>query len=239
MIYWSFVDFSLSFNLEEMDEPSRLLGDREKQEYSRLRVPKRKLEWLGIRLAVKELILNCQPALERIEFDRVEVIKEAGGVPFVEVNHQRLTGCISVSHSHGFGLCAFSPEFNSLGADLEYIENRPLEFIDDYFTSDEIGQLEGLRPANRDLAVTLIWSAKEAVFKALAKGLALDTRSVEIGLNPHGLTPNNSWQRLGLNSKLIENPSLQVFWQREGNFVQTISLPADQPAGFIRLSSMD
>lgn len=81
----------------------------------------------------------------------------------------------------------------SLGVDMERIETRGWEFVDDFFTADEIAQVRQAAPPERDTVVTAIWSAKEAVLKALRLGLTVDTRRLSVTLETDAL--DGGWIR--------------------------------------------
>ena len=170
-------------------------------------------------------------------FSQVEVVKEDTGVPHVEVNGERLAGHLSLSHSQGWFFCAYSPRKDPFGVDIEYIESRPAEFIADYFTEEEIQRINAAPLTTQAMIATLNWSAKEAVLKALSKGLSLDTRKVEVSIPRDTQPGEDSWQALGLRVKLNEIPSRNLFWRREGNFVLTICITSDLTQELIRIHS--
>ena len=69
----------------------------------------------------------------------------------------------------------------SLGCDLELIEPREGNFLDSFFTVEEMMAVRALRErdvAQGDILATAIWSGKEAVLKALREGLRIDTRRI-------------------------------------------------------------
>ncbi len=69
----------------------------------------------------------------------------------------------------------------SLGCDLELIEPREGNFLDSFFTVEEMAAVRALRErevAQEDILTTAIWSGKEAVLKALREGLRIDTRRI-------------------------------------------------------------
>ena len=74
----------------------------------------------------------------------------------------------------------------ALGCDLEEIEPRSAGFVADYFTQREAAAVAAVPATARDIAVNLLWSAKEAVLKARRTGLRSDTRSVELEVDLAG-----------------------------------------------------
>ena len=56
--------------------------------------------------------------------------------------------------------------------------------MNDFFTAGEAARVWACPEPTRDTLVAVLWSAKEAVLKALREGLRMDTRRVEIGVVP-------------------------------------------------------
>ena len=113
----------------------------------------------------------------------------------------RLPVSLSISHSNGYAFCAVcdlatvatrmeqpadTPQtpLPQVGADIELVEPRARQFVEDFFTRDEIRSMRNAPPDLYDLLVTAVWSAKEAVLKALHLGLRVDTRCVDCQISP-------------------------------------------------------
>ena len=113
-----------------------------------------------------------------------------------------LDGSLSISHSHGRAFCAFAPgceartgrsfsgrsfsgrsfsgrSFSAgIGADIEKIEPRSAEYVQNYLHPQEtfwLQQTAGLQSGV--MLKTLLWSIKEAALKSIRRGLALDPRA--------------------------------------------------------------
>ena len=217
-IYLTFADFpplESDFSAEYLSD---FLGEQERIEWDRLKVPKRKREWLSARVIEKKLIHTSIPELEQVPFSKIQILKEPGGAPFVSVENGKRTRIeISFSHSHEHVFAACSPDNIRFGTDLEWIEPRSKEFVEDFFTENEIRRVVSSDPDQADLIATVIWSAKEAVLKALRTGLRLDTRKIEIGFTTEP-SDREGWLRLE-----IKSPS-RLLWRREGDFVETFCI---------------
>ncbi len=88
---------------------------------------------------------------------------------------------ISLSHSGGLAVCALaSRETRWLGCDLERVEPRTDDLIEQFFTESEQRRVRAAGEGDRPLVACLIWSAKESALKAVRLGLREDTRSVEV-----------------------------------------------------------
>jgi 4'-phosphopantetheinyl transferase len=108
----------------------------------------------------------------------VELRPAASGAPKAFVEGQPAPLALSLSHSRDVGLCAIASAGTDVGCDVEAIEPRSIAFLTDYFTDGEQALVARTPAARRDAVLTLLWSAKESVLKALECGLRSDTRSV-------------------------------------------------------------
>jgi 4'-phosphopantetheinyl transferase len=138
-----------------------------------------------------------------------------------------MNGCLSISHSSGAAFCAWTPlTTQHIGADIELIAPHPQYFIEDYFTPFEIAQCaQAPEPLRADL-VTAIWSAKEAVLKALRQGLKWDTRQVEINLSAINLeqTQFGIWYPAEVAQPKSKEKTWQLWIQRLPSLYTHVSL---------------
>lgn len=76
----------------------------------------------------------------------------------------------SISHSHGQALALVAPEnlYRSLGVDIEFVvePDKAHDLFDMIATSAEESRLQPLTQGDRALTFTLLFCAKEAIFKA-------------------------------------------------------------------------
>jgi 4'-phosphopantetheinyl transferase len=110
----------------------------------------------------------------------VEVRAATDGAPEAVLDGEPAPVGISISHRAGLAACLVFGPAVAAGCDLELVEPRTAALASDYFTLAEQAWLTRADPAGRDLAVALVWSAKESALKALRQGLRLDTRDVEV-----------------------------------------------------------
>ncbi len=95
----------------------------------------------------------------------------------------RLPVSLSISHAGGRALCAAAPDGlprspGAIGIDLGELEPRSDELARTFFTEEEQRLVRDVPAAARDLTANLVWCAKEAVLKALALGLTVDTQEL-------------------------------------------------------------
>lgn len=85
------------------------------------------------------------------------------------------------SHSASLAVVALARGIDP-GVDAELVRARPraMEIARRYFAGDEAMALDALAPAEREVAFLRLWTAKEAVLKALGRGLAFGLHRLEI-----------------------------------------------------------
>ncbi len=89
------------------------------------------------------------------------------------------------SHSHSLALCAVACE-HELGIDLEYVrEELDIEGIAQHVCSPgEIDKLRKLPVSDRAKAFFNCWTRKEALLKAIGKGLSVPMDRFEVSFAP-------------------------------------------------------
>jgi 4'-phosphopantetheinyl transferase len=115
-----------------------------------------------------------------IEADRVTLIDGEHGRPALAHGHDQSLG-FNWSHSGDHALIAVGRRV-APGIDLECVRARPraMDIARRYFSTAEAEALAALPATARDAAFLEMWTAKEAVLKALGRGLAfgLDRLSI-------------------------------------------------------------
>ncbi len=217
----------------ELPEHDEWLGAAEREHLATLRFPKRRNDWRLGRWTAKQAVQRalgapaadgaaaCTPpgadddAETADGMDRIQIVAADDGAPEAVLSPAagRFAIALSISHSAGRGFAAASTSPMALGCDVEHIEPRTEAFIADFFAAEELPRLDDLsRTLHRDLAATLIWSAKESALKALRTGLRADTRSVVVEVDvPRG--------ELSVTSADAE---MRGWWWVDGGFVHTL-----------------
>ena len=199
----------------------KYLCPEEMAQWWSFKVSKRQDEWLTSR-SVTKLMIRAVPGFHHFELHNIKIMKKHSGHPYImDLRSGQYLGSYSLSHSHGAVFCGFSIEPHlRFGFDLEKIEPRPLEFIQDYFTCAEIEMIRK-NPDMQDEVATLVWSAKEAVLKAMQRGLSVDTRTVEIHPDLNGIS-QNGWHTCRVRAADEPEENFTVLWQSEAGFIRTI-----------------
>jgi 4'-phosphopantetheinyl transferase len=108
------------------------------------------------------------------------ILRGEHGKPFVaEAGFPRF----NLSHSGCCVVFAFSKD-HELGVDVEMISRRhsTMDLARRFYATDEVAALDSLAESEREVAFLRLWTCKEAVLKALGRGLSfgLDRLSFEI-----------------------------------------------------------
>lgn len=205
------------------DSPDDRLSVEEWNRFREMRFPKRRSEWLLGRLTAKELIVKCVPGMETVPFDQITIANDPAGAPYVCTADKILPVQLSISHREGCAVAAVNLDAGiSLGIDLEWVEDHPLSFYEDFFTADEVRALGEYAAQQLAWAGSLMWSAKEAVLKALGQGLSVDTRTVEVFRI--GEKPADGWGDVELRVANINKERWFGFWRNQGQHVLTLAV---------------
>jgi len=196
---WPATGARLKFLRTDAPEPGEALSPAETLRLAAFRLDKRRREWLGGRLAAKNLLSEAAGGAPLASF---EVGMDKYGRPACRGT------LLSISHSGGWALAALKPDSAFLGADLEKIEDRHPAWYSDYFHPSEL-------PAPDASAATRLWAIKEALMKALGLGLMahpLDIREGEKGIELRGKA-RDRWLEMGSPAFSVETrPFPEGFW---------------------------
>ncbi|MBG0786641.1 MAG: 4'-phosphopantetheinyl transferase superfamily protein [Anaerolineaceae bacterium] len=202
-VYWSIADVT------DIERSTSFLSEAEQSIYDKFRFDLRRDSFLAGRWVAKGLIrkalsLSCS-------YCDISILNETSGKPYAVVEGERLDSELSISHSGDWAAAALSVDGLQIGVDVEVVSPRPNSFAADYFTSAECALLND-QSENYDRNVTVIWSAKEAMLKALGLGLRLDTRRVQVTAIGSGHENNpDGWLPLEIES---ENNAWVAYWQQ-------------------------
>ena len=211
----------------EQDVPAAddWLGPNEATRLSGLRVPKRRTDWRLGRWTAKQALATClELAGDAAALRRLEIIAAPSGAPEAYLDGRPVGIQISLSHRAGAGICSVAASAETLGCDLELIEDRSYAFTADYFTAGEQMLVSRASAADRPRLIALLWSVKESALKALRTGLRIDTRSVVV--NGAQAVPfcgnNNSGSWYPIEVRYNGGQSFQGWWRQKGSFVLSV-----------------
>ncbi len=230
--------FFLEKDLAAVPANDSWLTEAERSHLGRLVIAKRRSDWRLGRWTAKCAVREYCRWENRLH--EIQIATLPSGAPRVSLPGQATNPEISISHCDGVSFCVVGPAGNSLGCDIERLEDREEHFIATFFTPEEmfiLGNL-GLAEADRRVIANLFWSAKESYLKATAEGLRRDTREVNVQLSPaNPISPPfrraNNWESFTVTA---DNRRTRGFWRVAGKFVQTVigTVRAPAPVGMFR-----
>ncbi len=195
------------------------LSKEEREVVSAFRFPKRRTDWRLGRWTAKQTICLLKNWGDSA-LASLEIRSDSNGAPEVFFEGKPADVSISISHSGDRSFCLAGPRTLAAGCDLEWIEPREKNFAPDYFTDEELAFVLQAQD-KREMAETLIWSAKESALKVIRKGLTLDTRSV--GIRPDFAEPSEVWQRW--TGKSLDPPRIyHGLWRAADSFIYTLAV---------------
>lgn len=144
-----------------------LLSPAESEIFRRFRYAKRRLEWLGGRLAAKHCLhqLVNRHTSGQFRASRFSILPDANGRPRLE---QPPPGfpllSISISHSRGYA-AALACQEDACGIDIQQTTPQLASVQERFATAEELSLIDPMvAPLTR---LGLLWTAKEAVKKCL------------------------------------------------------------------------
>jgi 4'-phosphopantetheinyl transferase len=195
---------------------ARWLPDAELRRAAAFEVAKRRADWLLGRLAAKRVVRRVLADGGRsVPMQEIEIASRASGAPYARsAGGEELPVSLSISHAAGHALAA-AADAGALGVDVEPLEPRSREFVADFLAPEEAAAARGPFDA------TVVWSAKEAVLKALGVGLSADSRDVVCT----GGRLSEAWEPfvVELRGGLASRPRVAGRWRRAGGLVLTFA----------------
>ena len=155
-------------DLANLPPTDGVLSPQEQAYFNTLKFPKRRTEWLGGRLALKQVVGRI---LSVNDLTQVEVLPQESGKPKLLVGGSPVKLAYSITHSNGLAVAAASTDEKLIGIDLEKIEHRITAWKNDFFHPAEL-------TADDDEFLTALWTQKEALVKLLGTGLSLRSNEV-------------------------------------------------------------
>ena len=158
-------------DLKDLPPAHTVLSGAEWAFYQTLKLPKRKAEWLGGRLALKRL-LCAHTGGTLTDF----TVLAPGGVgkPVITAEEKPLQIPFSLTHSNGFAVAAIVPGHKYVGIDLEVIAPRIAAWRNDFFDPAEL--------MREDDAFSLsdAYIQRVELVKLLGAGLTINSRDVRV-----------------------------------------------------------
>lgn len=200
------------------DDGFHWLSPAEARVLDGFRITKRREDWLLGRWTAK-LALTRFPSLPERSLKDWQIVADPDGAPAVFLDKERLDVPITLSHSGSTAFCVLTDASARLGCDLEKIEQRSRSFEETFFTEQELSMLDENPCCDRATLVTLVWSAKECVLKAIREGLRADTRRVVV--TAIGTGKDGHWSRLEASDRDV-NDAYHGWWKVADGMVYAV-----------------
>jgi phosphopantetheinyl transferase len=154
----------------------RILEEDERVRWRQLHAAKRRREWLFGRIAAKEAVLDLLLAERGIEADprAVTILSDSWGRPVAggsAVASAGLDCAVSIAHTDGTAMALAAATTAGVGLDLERTDRRRGAWEPAAFTAAERQVLDEASEGDRFDRALRLFCAKEAVAKALGRGL--------------------------------------------------------------------
>lgn len=160
----------------ELNEVTYFLTEEEQQRFSCFRYEKRKIEWLGGRIAAKcsalQLVNNStETCWKKKDWHQAKIEADNHGKPFFVplCPKKQLPPFVSISHSSGIAVGMAS--WANCGIDIQKITTRVENILPRFALAEEVSLLqEVIEQQGKAATLTMLWSAKEAIKKGTLQG---------------------------------------------------------------------
>jgi phosphopantetheinyl transferase len=186
------VDLALIEQALERNEQNELqflqqvLSTAEQEYFQRFKYMKRKKEWLGGRIAAKAALLalvNADPP----NLPHITLLPNKHGRPIIKEVSKSLNNAsslksntaLSISHSDGFAV-ALARHSRTCGIDLQEVSTKLAGLTSHFATDAELLLLAEQAGCDEDTRLTMLWTVKEALKKALLHDQAVIFSETEL-----------------------------------------------------------
>lgn len=174
-----------------MQNREKFLHPTELKFLATMQYPRRQISYLRGRYAAKLALQRLEPHLELWS---IGIQNGVFGFPYIcpalAINNQ-----ISISHNDISAFAIAFDQSHPMGVDVEQISSDRVETIRSQMLANELDlALNGM--ADESIALTIFWTAKEALSKIIKCGLWIDYKLLEINvfeINYNTLVKNNSY----------------------------------------------
>lgn len=148
--------------------PEQFLSEQELERYQNYRLPKRRCEFLGGRICAKLALQQYHSELP-LPPQLIEIISAPGGRPLFSLPAVTILDDLHLSISHGGELVGAVVANSPCGLDLQPIKDNLVRVREKYCLPKEDRLLQSsLSALEEQWRLVLLWTAKEAVKKALS-----------------------------------------------------------------------
>jgi 4'-phosphopantetheinyl transferase len=165
----------------KLNEYLLLLSNEERKKIERFHFEKDRM-YYQVRHGILRNILSYYIGMDPVH---IQFNYSINGKPVLKRDFNQKSIHFNLSHTNGFALYAFTRE-REIGVDVEYIRNIPhIENVADTFLSKIENDIFCILPKKKKIETFFKeWTQKEAVVKAIGKGLSLDLKKIDVSIIP-------------------------------------------------------
>lgn len=166
----------VSSSLEVLQvQKTEYLHQLELEYFTKLQYPLRQTSYLRGRYAAKLALAQLRADIHSAA---IAVCNNIFGAPYLRCE-RGIEGAVSISHTDAYAAAISYVQAYPMAVDIEQISPQRLEIIQHEMLPQEI-DLANNRFADKSLGLTIAWTAKEALSKALGCGLCIDFKYLQI-----------------------------------------------------------
>jgi 4'-phosphopantetheinyl transferase len=161
---------------------ARVLSEEEKSKARRIHLPQQQAQYVQAHGTLRVLLA----AYMGCDAGELHFSKGAHGKPALRTSHGTPALHFNLSHSRDCALLAVAAR-REVGVDVEYVrpETPVMKMARRFYTQGEYINLEAMPDVLRRQAFFLGWTRKEAIVKAMGRGIVRALDKVEVSMNPH------------------------------------------------------
>lgn len=226
MIHWLTQSHDVVPHTAVNGQPTLFLSDSEAARLASLPTKKKQQDWLLDHWTAKRLLQTViwETKGTTVPLDLITVHRSPNGIPTIESQLPLVNGqfTLAMSQTQGRALvtAVAKPDW-PIGANIKQIQPQKTCF----FTAAETARLENIDDNLRDMFVTAVCSAKEAVQQALHLYDVADTHSISCLIDPEK-RPSDTWVPLKIRYRptpLAQTlPHLSGWWRVMDQFVLSV-----------------
>ncbi len=172
--------------LQQSSDARLFLTEGELTTYQGFTNSKRKLHWLGGRVAAKKTIITLMQ--KQLQWHDIVISRLDSGRPLATVTGDLFQTDISISHSGGLA-GAIAVTEGHCGIDIQIVAQKVNRVAPRFSTEKEISLLQNSVPGTTEERLTLLWAAKESIRKAAGT----EKLPGFLQINLIGISENDGW----------------------------------------------
>jgi 4'-phosphopantetheinyl transferase len=207
-----------------MQNAAEFLHPKELEYLATLQYPRRQVTYLRGRYAAKLALKKLVPDVPSTD---IAILNGVFGFPYIISNHG-IDAQVGISHNDAIGIAAAYRQACPMAVDTELVTPERVETIQSEMLPSELALIRA-NIADNNRGLTIAWTAKEALSKALRCGLYIDFKYLELSeFKAEGEAYNCKFKNFGqyqAKSFMIDNSVCTFVFPQKTEF-QLTKLPS-------------